>query len=209
MNAESNLSGLRAAGVQELIDKLQRDGVEAGRSEAERLIADGQAEAERIRAEARGERDRMLAAATAEAERLSRAAEAGLSLAYRDTILHTREALIGLFGNLLSAHVAGALSDPGLVAGLVRLSAERLAGETAMLVETALDPDACDRLTAMLASELADEEIVLKPGGVSPGIVARRDGGKLSLELTDETIARLILAHLRPRLRALFAMPAP
>ncbi|MBK8017928.1 MAG: hypothetical protein IPK20_15180 [Betaproteobacteria bacterium] len=89
MNARETRSG----GVDGLIQRLQAEGIEAGRKEAERIVATARAEADLTRAEARSEADALLGSARAETEREAAAARGALDLALRDAVLLMRESI--------------------------------------------------------------------------------------------------------------------
>ncbi|MBC7158904.1 MAG: hypothetical protein H5U21_02505 [Porphyrobacter sp.] len=189
------------AGVEALIERLHRDGVEAGRAEAERLLAAARSEADALQAEARAERERLLAEARIEADALRRAGEAALALAHRDAVLRTRETLSRLFADRLGRCVAGALDEPAMLVALVRAAGQALAGQGQL--DVAVHGPALDRLTEALAAELIEEGIAITSDLPEPGIRARRAGEAVVIELTDATIGAFLLAHLAPRFRAL------
>lgn len=190
---------MSGTGVDQLIERLHRDGVEAGRAEAARLLAEAQADADRLRAAARAERDLLLDTARREAAALREAGEAALALAYRDTLLRTRETLAKLIAERLGRHVGAALAEPALITDLVRIAARSLAGDGS----AELSGPALDRLNEALAAELLAEGVTLAAAPGPAGLRARRDGASVVLELDEASLSAWLLAHLAPRFRAL------
>ncbi|QCI79136.1 hypothetical protein E6W36_04905 [Hankyongella ginsenosidimutans] len=188
-----------SAGVDELIRRLHQDGVDAGRAEAERLLEDARRQAAALVAGAQAERDAVIASAQAQAEELQRAAAAALRLAARDTLLKTREAVRTMLEERLARHVGQALLDPVLVADLARLAAMALTGSAAT-IEAGIQGDA---LVAGLVNELASQGVTLIPIAGAAGVTLYRDGGAVSVELSDATIAAWLARQISPRFRAL------
>lgn len=202
-----NPASVAEAGVDALIARLHRDGVEAGKEEADRLVEAAQAEAEALLAAARSERERLKAETEREIEALHRVAEAALGLAMRDTVLRTREALTVLIAERLGARVRAALEEPEQISELIGWAAQRLVdGKGALVAEIGGEGadghrEAVARLTDVLCRELADGAPVLHFVGEQAGVVLRREGETLAVELSDETLTAFLLAQIQPRLR--------
>ena len=76
-----------SSGVQDLIDRLRDQGVGAGRSEADRIVAEAREQAAQILAEARREADTLREQTRSDIEKEREAAQQALRLAARDTVL--------------------------------------------------------------------------------------------------------------------------
>ena len=88
--------------LDDLINKIKKDGVESASAEAAKVKADAEAEAKRIVEAARKEADSIVANAKADAERSEKAGNAALEQASRNLVL----AFKGEIQNLLDAIVA-------------------------------------------------------------------------------------------------------
>ena len=86
-------AALQTSGVQELIDRIRRDGVSKGHDEGEAVIAAARAEAVQILDRANKEGEQILSAARIEAARVRKSADDALRLAARDAVLALGEAL--------------------------------------------------------------------------------------------------------------------
>lgn len=195
------------AGVDALVDRLHRDGVEAGRQEAQRLIDTAHAQAEALLQAARAERDGLLAAVEAEVQALRHAGEAALRLALRDTLLNLRKALAILLVDRLGARVRGELAKPELMAELTLWAARRMTGQAGLSVRLGGDGDMSATLAAvadLLSRDLVEASPVLEIGGVRPGVTLRREGDSMAIELSDETLSAFLFTQLQPRFREIF-----
>ncbi len=102
--------------VQELINKIKHDGLEAGRQEAARIEAEAQARAKKVVAEAAEEARRIVEVARAEETRLRQAGQAALTQAGRDTLLSLRREIEAMLGRIVRAKLSEALSGDRLAA---------------------------------------------------------------------------------------------
>jgi V/A-type H+/Na+-transporting ATPase subunit E len=101
----------KAAGVEELIDRLKSDGVSKGQQEAEMLIADAKRQSMAILDAARREADEIVTTAKTEAERIRLAGTQALQLAGRDALLKLRESFQQQFENRLRKLVGKTLKN--------------------------------------------------------------------------------------------------
>jgi V/A-type H+-transporting ATPase subunit E len=210
---------LPAHGVQALIERLRAEGVEAGRQEAEKILAEARAQAERILAEAQAQAEGLVAQAKRTQAKLESASREALALAVRDAKLRLQEELSSAFDRKLAElvrqamrpqpfleqlilHVAGKVSQD-LPPGPITLV---LPSEPATLEALRQAPEATDPMTHLalrIAQEMLREGVTLKIGtGFAAGIRIELGEGAM-LDLSDEALSQLLLAHLRPRFRLL------
>jgi len=79
--------------LQELIDQIKKDGVEAAETEAASILASAQAEAEKIIAEARAAADKMILDAKNENDRTMKSGEDAIRQAGRNLLISFRESV--------------------------------------------------------------------------------------------------------------------
>lgn len=191
------------SGVQALIDRLFRDGVDAAEAQAADMLAAARAEAEAILDRARSEAEVLLAAAAAEAEQRRRAGEAAIRLAVRDALLRVREQLADQFERRLAEHVDAAMADPAVMADLVRQAAAALVGDQPLQARLGISPDCAGAVMARLGNDLLAREIRIEAAPGGPALVARRAGQGIGIELDRDTVAAFLMAELRPQMRGL------
>ncbi len=224
MAAKSN-APRTSAGVEKLIKRLREDGVAAGRSEAERLLADAQAEARTILEKAEAEAARKKEEGRMEGEKLRRAGEDALRAATRDTVLDFKQRLTERFAQDVGKAVSAALVDEALLQEMILVVAGRAREEASLdkakkvemiLPRTAVGLDDLRRKPEELREGTLTHFVAAMAGemlraGITFGRAEDEAGGirltlpddGVSIDLTDRAVAEAILVHLQPRFRAL------
>jgi vacuolar-type H+-ATPase subunit E/Vma4 len=100
-----------AESIETFVAKLQSEGVDAGRQEADAILATAKTEAEKILADANGESDKIIAQAKTDAENLLSRGKTELSLAARDAVLALQETLSKSLQAILRYHTGETLAD--------------------------------------------------------------------------------------------------
>ncbi len=208
----------QANSLEEFIEKLHNEGVEAGLQEAEQLRTAAAAESASMMDEAREEARRIVADAETRAATMLTEAKAELALAVRDAQLELRERLDAALTSLLEATLAHHLEKPELLAQLlVELVRDhaRADGSTGSF-DVSVRPDLVEGLTAaapaLLGEALEDgANLDLKGDLSTAGFEVRiRDAVvQVTPESVAEKLAGLMSAQLRERLRAAADQPRP
>jgi V/A-type H+-transporting ATPase subunit E len=209
----------KSAGVQDLISRIRDEGVESGKQEAGRLVSEAQLQATRLVADARTEVEELRKKARAEIENEKNAALAALKLAARDTSLQLEADIVSAFEGYVKRLVSPALRDPELIQALVLVLAGHAvekfvkdqeirvfvsdvlfkeAGESSELDERA------KQAVLGITGEILREGIELIPSSeVAGGARVQLVDENLEVNLTDETVHKVLLKHLLPRFRAI------
>ena len=220
-----NQSQPPSQGIDALIARLREQGVSAGREQAEKIVADARAMAKEIVDKAKEEAKKHIEASHKQADAFQSAGVAAIQMAMRDTILDMKSHLMQQFSSDVKRLVSRNLQDEALlrqmileVAGRARKSVDAagaseleivLPEEVVGLNELRNDPDELRRgkLTHFVLG-LSDE--ILRKGVTfsasdehESGIRIHMVDKDISLDLTDEAIAALLLEHLQPRFRAI------
>ena len=213
-----------AHGVDALIAKLRDEGVSAGRGEAEKIIADARAQAKQIIDKATVEAKEHLAAARKEGDAYQTAGEEAVKTAMRDTVLDMKARLMQRFSadvrrltseelgkeetlkQMILEMVGRARADAGLdkAEEVEVILPEKAAGlEEQRKNPAELQKGAATRYVLGLTDQMLREGVTFSASEeVKSGIQIRIAKGEITLELTDEAIAALLLQHLQPRFRA-------
>lgn len=102
--------------IQELTDKIYREGVEKGNEEAGRIIADANAQKQTIINEAEAEAKRIVAAAQKQAGELKKNTEAELKLFASQSVEALKSEIANLItGAIASSNVKAATEDPAFM----------------------------------------------------------------------------------------------
>jgi vacuolar-type H+-ATPase subunit E/Vma4 len=106
--------------IEEFVNKLQTDGVEAGQKDAERIRAEAEKQAQQKKADAEQQAKRIIDQAEAESQAIRGRADTELKLAARDTVVRLQEALNRALQAVLFDAVREKLDDADFLAGLIR-----------------------------------------------------------------------------------------
>lgn len=193
--------------LQQLLEKIQRDGVNKAQTEADALLAAARAEAETIVKKARSEAHALQESAQADAAAFEKRAEETIAHVARDTILQVEQAVTALFERLLLQNIDAALaSQREAVARLALAAIERYTAD-APSAEATLAGQA--ELTAILRAQLADKagsdsglQIVTDQGSGS-GFTVKLDNGRVEHAFTSRAVAQELAQRLRPGLAKL------
>lgn len=215
--------GLVASGVQALIDRLREQGIEAGRQNAEKTVADAESRAQWVVKQAQEEATRMREQAQSEADRTRAAGQEALQIAVRDALLAVKSDLTQHFAHEVKRLISDQMKSEEMlqqmileVAGRSREAIGDTEPATVILPRDVVGLDDLRRkpeemqegtlahFVLATATDLVREGITF---GVSEdeqtGIRVHLEGSELTLDLTDEAVANLLLQHLSPRFRAL------
>lgn len=188
--------------LQQLLDKIQRDGVDKANSEAEKILESAHAQARALLDHAKSESTRIIAGAHQQAEAFERRAEETIRQAARDTLLTVEKSVTALLTDVLVKEVNAALGDSGQTSGIA-LEAIRayLSGESS--VELSAGAELADALRAKLAAEAVKGVTVTTDEATGAGFRIRLSNGRIEHTFTGSAVADSLSRQLRPRLAAL------
>lgn len=202
-----------ASGVQQLIDRLRREGVDKGQTEADAVLEAARRQAMELLDDAQTRAEAMLKEAQTEADRARLAGEEAIRLAGRDSILQLTEALRDNCTQTLQRLVSHSLKDDEFLRKLILEIARRAVPGDAdprlnfQLLDDGSSPES-DAALREFAESLAGQS--LRDGFTFevvdsdvPGVRVQVVDGDLEVDLTDETLTHVLLKHLSPRFRAI------
>jgi len=214
-----------SSGVENLIQRLRDQGVEAGKEKAESIVLDAQKRAEWIIEEAELEAKQLVDEAKQKSDALRSSGEDALKLAARDALLKLRDTLLGNFSNEVKRVVGQKMDQPAFLekiilqlAGKARdqlnLDAEEnisifLPNNPVGVEELKNNPDelkagTLTHYTAAIAADMLRKGVSIQVADdVKCGISVRLKDDGMMVDFTDETLSALLLEHLQPRFRTL------
>jgi len=202
--------------IESFVAKLQADGVETGKAEAEKITAEATVQAERIVADAKAEAEKILAGAQADADGLLARGRTELDLAARDTTLKLNEALSGALTRIVGEAVAKPMADPEFLGKLlhevVLTYVKGLADRDEVM--TINVPEALqDQLTDWALREIGQGAIEGARGSVDLKAALAGAGFEYTVsgatvEVTPESVTTALTEMLTPRLREILAAQA-
>jgi V/A-type H+/Na+-transporting ATPase subunit E len=102
---------LASSGVEALIDRLRQQGVQAGRAEADTILAEARRRAAHIVHEAEAQAEQLLEVARKESRALQTGGEEALRIAMRDTVLRLKAELSERFSAEVRRLIAVAMDQ--------------------------------------------------------------------------------------------------
>jgi V/A-type H+-transporting ATPase subunit E len=188
--------------LQELIDKIKRDGIESAAEEASRLKVQAEDEAKRITAAARKEAEDIVAKAKADAERTEKAGIAAVGQASRNVVLTFKTEIQAILDRIIVRETASSLNDGVLKAVLPDILKGWAGGKDAL--DLILNEAQLKQLTAYFKDKLASElkkgiELKLDRTLTAGFRIANRDGSAY-YDFSAESVAELLSAYLNPKL---------
>ena len=107
--------------LQELIDQIKKDGVEAAETEAEAIVKAAKENAEQIIADAQAQADKILAGAKSETERMTKSSEDAIRQAGRNLLISFRESVTRELNAIVSENVTAVYSSDALASLIVSI----------------------------------------------------------------------------------------
>jgi V/A-type H+-transporting ATPase subunit E len=185
--------------LQNLLDKIQREGVDKAKADAAEITAQAKSEAAEIIKTAKDEASQEMARAKAEQEAYAQRASETIRQAARDTILEVENAIRTLLENLLTKNVNEVMSSPEAVKPLILEAINTLASGNEAEIS------ANEKLVDALRSDLANMKNikVVMDELTGNGFSIKLNGGRVEHDFTSETIASALAKRLRPALAKL------
>ncbi|MDR1837259.1 MAG: V-type ATP synthase subunit E [Treponema sp.] len=189
--------------VQELIDKIKKDGISAASQEASRVKAEAEAEARRIIEDAKKEADEIIARGRQDAERSERAGVAALEQASRNLVLVFKDEVQALLDKIISEHVAASYDENVLKAVLPDLL-KSWAGKGSGDLSVILPESELSKIQSFFSENLTRElwnGVELKSNRkLSSGFRISNKEGSVYYDFSAEAVTVLLSAYLNPKL---------
>ncbi len=186
--------------LQELIDKIKRDGIESASEEANKMKSQAEAEAKRIVDAAQKEAAAIIERGKAEAAKFEKAGTAALEQASRNLVLAFKDEIQSLLDKITAQSAAAAMNDDVLKALI-----PEIIKNWASKGSDALSEADCKKLESYFTDKLASElkkgcELKSDKNLASGFLIAAKDGSAY-YDFSAESVAELMSAYLNPRLQ--------
>lgn len=97
--------------LQELIDQIKKEGVEAAEAKSDAILTDAKVQAEKIVSDAKAQADKLMAEAKAENERMVKSGEDAIRQAGRNLLISFRESITRELNSILSQNISAVYSS--------------------------------------------------------------------------------------------------
>ena len=193
--------------LQELIEQIKKDGVEAAETQAEAILISAKAEAEKIIADAQAQADKIIADAKTENARTVKSGEDAIRQAGRNLLISFRESITRELKAIVSDNVNSVCSSDAF-AKLVVSAVESWTGKPeAEDIAVVLNSKDLEKLEEALLAELKAKMlggVILKANdNFDGGFRIAVDNGAVYYDYSAEAVTDMLSNYLSPRVTAL------
>lgn len=193
--------------LQELIDKIKKDGVSSAEAAAAQITADAEKKAASIVEEAQKKSDDMIKNARAEIARLEKASEDAVTQACRNMLITFRDSLIAELDSLIQSEAAKAYSSDlmkTLIPETVKAWSKNADASELFVILSEKDLKSLENeLKAALKAEIAKGLEIKPDSALSAGFRIGVNNGAAFYDYSAESVADLFSAYLNPRVAAI------
>ena len=193
--------------LQELIEKIKKDGVEAAETEASNILADAKAEAEKILADAKAEADKLMANAKAEIERMTKSSEDAIRQAGRNLLISFRESVSRELETIVGENVAAVYSSDAfaeLIISIVENWANKPDAEDIAVILNTQDLNKLEEILLSALKEKMLNGITLKANdNFDGGFRIAVNNGSAYYDYSTEAVVNMLSNYLNPKVTEL------
>lgn len=193
--------------LQELIDKIKKDGVASAEASAASIIAEAEKKAAAIVAEAEEKAAGIVKTAKAETERMEKASVDAIGQAGRNLLISFRDGVVAELDALIKTETKAAYNADmlkTLIPQTVKAWAESSDAEGLSVLLSEKDLAALkDSLTAALKAEIAKGLEIKADSGLTAGFKIGVNDGAAFYDFSAEAVADLFADYLNPATAAI------
>jgi V/A-type H+-transporting ATPase subunit E len=187
--------------IQELTDKIYREGVEKGNEEANRIISEANEQKQALISEAEAEAKRIIAAAEKQAAGLKKNTEAELKLFAAQSVEALKSEVTNLItGSIASSNVKAVALDKAYMQKVILEIAREWAGDEGLTIRTQ-DADALARYFEANAKDLLSKGVKIeKINGKETSFTIVPADGSYKVAFGEDEFISFFKEFLRPQL---------
>jgi V/A-type H+-transporting ATPase subunit E len=193
--------------LQELIDQIKKDGVEAAEAEASTLLDSAKAQAESIIADAKKQADKILADAKTENERMLKSSEDAIRQAGRNLLISFRESVTRELDAILNENVSAVYSSDALsqiVVNVVERWADKPDADDIAVVLNSEDLDMLEKTILAGIKDKIQKGVTLKASdSLDGGFHISVNNGNAYYDYSAETVVEMLSKYLSPKITKL------
>ena len=193
--------------LQELIEQIKKDGVEAAETQAEAILNSAKAEAEKIIADARAQADKLMQNARAENDRTVKSGEDAIRQAGRNLLISFRESVTRELRAIVGEEVGGVYASDAfaqLIVKAVEGWIEQPEAEDVSVVLNGGDLKALEENLLAKFGEKAIKGVTLRANDqLDGGFRIAVNEGKAYYDYSAEAVTDMLSNYLSPRVTAL------
>lgn len=195
--------------LQELTDRLYKEGLSKGKQEADALLAKARKEAAEIVADAKSEAEKIIGEARKESDELKAKAEGDIKMSASQTIAAIKERIENVIeAESIKGPVADSLNDREFLQSLIKTVVESFRpDENAKPLELVLPQAMKDKMDDFLKSEIEEKcssglEVKFDRDLDRGFKISRKESGYF-IDFSGDSFGKIIAQYLRPKTRKL------
>lgn len=193
--------------LQELIEKIKKDGVEAAEAEAQTILKSANEKAEKIIADAKEQAEKLMLDAKQQNERTVKSGEDAIRQAGRNLLISFRESVTKELGVILNNGVLDAYSPKNLTDLIIKVVEAWSKNTEASDVSVILNSDDLKEIENTLLSALKEkmlQGVTLKANdNFDGGFRIAVNQGQAYYDFSAEAVTDMLSAYLSPKVSAL------
>lgn len=193
--------------LQDLIERIKKDGVATAEKQAAQIIDEAQKKSEEIISDAESKAAEIIKSAKVETERMEKSSEEAITQAGRNMLLSFKDSLVQELDLLIQAETSKALSTDilkTLVPEVVKeWSKKNDASELSVLLSEKDLKDLNSAFTQSLKDEIAKGLEVKPDKTMSAGFRIGVKNGSAYYDYSSESLAEMFAAYLNPKVAGL------
>jgi V/A-type H+-transporting ATPase subunit E len=185
--------------IQELIDKIKSEGIQAAESNAQKIESEAKQKADKIVEEAQQKADQIVANAKQETEKMQKSSDMALEQSSRDMLLSLKKKIQDLLQKIVDMSIKDALDKETLARILEKLILESTRQEKADIEVVLSDKDLKalkDGCIAKLQKKVKEPITFRSSKEIGKGFTISFDAGKSCFDFTDANLAEFLSEHL-------------
>lgn len=198
--------------LQELIDKIKKDGVATAENSASEIISDAEKKAAKIISDAELKADRIIKTARTETERMEKASEDAIRQAGRNLIISFRDSVTAELSAIVGAETAKTYSGDllvKLIPEIVKNWTVKTEAKDISVLLSEKDLGALEKdLRAALKADIAKGLEVKPDKSITGGFRIGINHGEAYYDYSADAVADLFSAYLNPRTAAIMKSAA-
>ena len=194
--------------VQELIDKIKTEGLQAADQKAKEIEDNARANAQKIIADAHAQAQHIIADARAQAQKTHESTEMALKQSARDTLLALKKEIEGVLRKVISKQIKDSLSPEQLsdiIGEIIKGSVKSNLVDND--IEITLNADDLEKLKdgfiAKLQKEIKQPMTFKSSDGISSGFTISFDEGKSCFDFSEASLIEYLGSYLNAQVASL------
>ena len=193
--------------LQELIEQIKKDGVEAAEAKAEAIVKAAQERADKIVADAQAQAEKMIAGAKSENERMVKSSEEAIMQAGRNLLISFRESVTREMQAIVSEGVTVAYAKESLAQLIVKAVEAWVKNPDTDNLSVMCDAETVKAIEETVLAGLKEKMlsgVTLKPSEtIDGGFRITADNGSAYYDYSAEAVVEMLSSYLSPKVTRL------